>query len=110
MMITSMYSSTGAVAQLFDISCLDNSTLSTINTDAYNAWVAQPSTTTADDVFSAVSALTIPGLNDKTILGQHFFVTNPTGASGLNPEFNFVASTGNTEGYVSHVLSYTRRP
>lgn len=82
-LIPSTYSSTFAIAL----------------TAAYEAWAALPDTTSADNTFSTIGALTIPGLDDKTILGLYFIVRNPTDPSKYNCKLDFTASTGTADGF-----------
>lgn len=86
---------------VFCITCLIPSTYSSIfaivHTAAYEALAAQPDTTSADDTFSTIGALTIPGLDDKTILGLYFIVRNATNPSKYNRKLDFTALTGTAD-------------
>ncbi|KAJ7249770.1 hypothetical protein B0H12DRAFT_1324409 [Mycena haematopus] len=89
---TSTYASIGAVASLFDISCLDDtSEIASIQTAAFDIWSAAPAGTAATSIGSQVSA---PGL-----LGFHYFVTSPSG-TGISPKWDFTSTTGNPNSYV----------
>lgn len=80
-----------------------SSTFATIHTAAYEAWAAQPDTTSADHTFSTTGALTIPGLDNKIIIGIYFIVRNPTDPSKSNRELDFTASTEGADGFGSGV-------
>jgi hypothetical protein len=85
------YTSTGAVAQLFDISCLfGQGEFSNIQDDVFSLWSSCPSTDPSD-----------PGLAQRlkhnwniSPVGQHYFVNNN---GTLVPVFDFT-STGNLKG------------
>ncbi|KAF7336175.1 hypothetical protein MVEN_02165000 [Mycena venus] len=78
---TLKYTSTGAVASLFDISCIDTTpAFATIQTTAFNVWSAAPAGAPATSIGSSI------GL--PPVLGSHFFVTSPTG-TGISPEWSF---------------------
>ncbi|KAJ6464861.1 hypothetical protein C8R45DRAFT_777573, partial [Mycena sanguinolenta] len=83
---TSTYASIGAVASLFDISCLiDTPEFASVQTTAFDIWSAAPSGTSANTIGSQVSA--------PTQLGYHYFVTSPSG-TGISPEWDFTTTTG----------------
>ncbi|KAF7337397.1 hypothetical protein MSAN_02266000 [Mycena sanguinolenta] len=89
---TSTYTSIGAVASLFDISCLiDSSDFASIQTTAFDIWNAAPSGTAASSIGSQVSA--------PDLLGFHYFVTSPSG-TGISPEWDFTSTTGDSSSYV----------
>ncbi|KAF7336173.1 hypothetical protein MVEN_02164800 [Mycena venus] len=86
---TLKYTSTGAVASLFDISCIDKTpAFATIQTTAFKAWSALSAGISATTIGSKIGA---PGL-----LGYHYFVPSPTGA-GISPKWDFT-STGKLAG------------
>ncbi|EKM54671.1 uncharacterized protein PHACADRAFT_163069 [Phanerochaete carnosa HHB-10118-sp] len=93
---TGTYSSIGAVAEIFDISCLPEPTFDLITDIAYDAWKAAPESITALSLINTISELS-PGV----VLGQHFFIDNPTG-SGLSPEWDFTSASeaGNPNAFV----------
>ncbi|KAJ6555834.1 hypothetical protein B0H19DRAFT_1261982 [Mycena capillaripes] len=68
---TSTYASIGAVASLFDISCLESTR-----------------------VFGSIQ--TLAGVGTPFLLGFHYFVTSPSG-TGISPKWDFT-STGNFVG------------
>lgn len=93
----STYELIGAVAELFDGSCL------------YGTPAFESAPTTVYDVWSATTGITIQevittlGLTpDAAMLGQHYYVPNPMG-SGLSPKWDFTLSgvtAGNPNAYV----------
>ncbi|KAJ7124306.1 hypothetical protein C8R44DRAFT_831129 [Mycena epipterygia] len=86
---TSTFASIGAVASLFDISCLDKkSEFSTIQTTAFNIWEKSSPKTAATSIGSRVDA--------SKLLGFHYFVTSPSG-TGISPIWDF-RSTGKFAG------------
>jgi hypothetical protein len=85
---TSKWASAGAVASLFDVSCIASRkgfALADVSSTAYNIWkVADPKMTSP----ALLSGFSMPKL------GQHYFITNPTTGSGISPNWDFVASKG----------------
>lgn len=90
-------SNVGAVAELFDISCLyGTSEFSKVQDDAYTMWSKAPKGVTAQSVIQ------ILGTN-PAVLGQHYYVTNPVSASpAVSPKWDFTsnADKGNAEAFV----------
>ena len=85
-----IFSSTGAVAQLYDISCLSQSSpdlFTTIQEPLYDAWVNLTSEITVQEITAIIPAL----LSPDVILADHYFVPNPSG-SGLSPVWDFRAT------------------
>lgn len=71
-------SSIGAVAKLFDVSCISDA-LTFNNISAYS-----------DDMQSSI----LDSHGPKLLLGHHYFVNNPTpNATGLSPVFDFRADS-----------------
>jgi len=86
---TLKYTSTGAVASLFDISCIDKTpAFATIQSTAFKAWSAVPAGISATTIGTKIAA--------PTLLGFHYFVTSPSG-TGISPKWDFT-STGKTAG------------
>ncbi|KAF7332934.1 hypothetical protein MVEN_02399300 [Mycena venus] len=86
---TSTYTSIGAVASLFDISCLETQPqFATIQTTAFNVWSKIPSSVSATSIDSTVGA--------PFLLGFHYFVPSPSG-TGISPKWDFT-STGSFAG------------
>jgi hypothetical protein len=84
------FTSTGAVAQLYDISCLSQSSpdlFNTIQEPLYDAWVNLTSEITVQEITAIIPAL----LSPDVILSDHYFVANPSG-SGLSPVWDFRAT------------------
>ncbi|KAF8205293.1 hypothetical protein K438DRAFT_1757278 [Mycena galopus ATCC 62051] len=92
---TSTYTTIGAVASLFDISCLDKTpAFATIQTTAYNAWHATPSGLSPNTIGSRVGA--------GALLGYHYFVTSPSG-TGISPKWDFTSTgkfAGNSSAFI----------
>ncbi|KAJ6481788.1 hypothetical protein C8R45DRAFT_1063035 [Mycena sanguinolenta] len=89
--VSSTYTSVGAVASLFDISCLlNNFNFDSIQTRAFAFW-NETSQVTPLNVANDVGA--------PLMLGQHYFITNPNG-TGLSPEWDFTVSTGAPDAFV----------
>ncbi|KAG6823481.1 hypothetical protein H0H93_003586, partial [Arthromyces matolae] len=89
----------GAVAELFDISCLyHTSGFANITDFTYALWHAAPSFLTASSIISVLHPVGTPA-----ILGQHYYVTNPVGGVGVSPKWDFTsqgATRGNPNAYV----------
>ncbi|KAJ7932188.1 hypothetical protein B0H13DRAFT_1593653 [Mycena leptocephala] len=91
---TLAYTSIGAVAALFDISCLDKTPVfANIQTVAFKFWSALPAGLTAASIGRKMGA---PGL-----LGFHYFVPSPTGS--ISPIWDFTSTgkfAGNSSAFV----------
>ncbi|KAM5531241.1 hypothetical protein V8D89_015107 [Ganoderma adspersum] len=77
------YTSTGAVAELLDASCMAfESYFPTIQDNLYQIWelVPQPIQAIIDVLHQ---------LNPPTVLAQHFFQPNPVTGSGVSPVWDF---------------------
>ncbi|KAJ7765269.1 hypothetical protein B0H16DRAFT_1796639 [Mycena metata] len=86
---TLKYTSTGAVASLFDISCLDKTpAFATIQTTAFNAWNAAPAGVSPNTLAAKFAT--------PTLLGYHYFIPSPSG-TGISPKWDFT-STGKNAG------------
>ncbi|KAJ7728346.1 hypothetical protein B0H16DRAFT_1330987 [Mycena metata] len=92
---TLTYTSTGVVASLFDILCLDTTpAFAAIQTLGFDVWKALPASFTADDLGAKIG----PPL----LLGFHYFVTSPSG-TGLSPKWDFTSTgkfAGNSSAFV----------
>lgn len=93
----SAYTLIGALAELFDSSCLYGTpAFDSAPTIAYDAWSA----TTGITVEEVITTL---GLQpNPAVLGQHYYVPNPVG-SGLSPKWDFTSSgltAGDPNAYV----------
>ncbi|KAJ7865318.1 hypothetical protein B0H14DRAFT_3443021 [Mycena olivaceomarginata] len=88
--------STGAVASLFDLSCIDKSpAFASIQTTVFNAWNAAPAGASANTVGGRVGT--------PTLLGFHYFVTSPSG-TGISPKWDFTSTgkfAGNSSAFVT---------
>ncbi|KAF8156007.1 hypothetical protein B0H34DRAFT_715793 [Crassisporium funariophilum] len=96
---TGTYTNVGAVAELFDISCLHNTFVFPAIPDiAIAAWKAAPPALSAQAVISGLHSFSSP-----EILGQHYYVTNPITGTGVNPKWDFTsqgATAGNKNAFV----------
>ncbi|PPQ78677.1 hypothetical protein CVT25_010698 [Psilocybe cyanescens] len=89
-----VYTSAGAVADLYDLSCLSKITpiFNTVQDLAYAAWKIMP------------ASVKTPGgspLMGYGFLGSHFFVTSPSG-TGISPVWDYRAGSakGNADAFV----------
>ncbi|KDQ31883.1 hypothetical protein PLEOSDRAFT_1100408 [Pleurotus ostreatus PC15] len=93
------YTSAGAVAELFDISCLvGKSTFNRIQDDVFTVWKLLPKQLTAAKVVELLHFAKTP-----TILGQHYFIINPLTGVGISPKWDFTsqgATKGNPNAFV----------
>lgn len=82
------YSSVGAYAELFDISCHPQSSFGTITDTAFAAWQHAPKSVTAASLVNGLAAI-----KPAFVLGQHYFITNPITGSGLSPKWDFTSAS-----------------
>ena len=76
-------SNIGAVAELFDISCdVGNSDFDTLQTKVFKEWSA--SSETVQELIAYFGRQSI-------VLGQHFFIANPSGTGANVPKFDFTS-------------------
>jgi len=90
------YSSVGAVAELFDVSCLYGTPeFSKIQDDSYTLWSHAPPSVTAQGIIAKLGS-------GPPVLGQHYFVPNPNGSPTLSPKWDFTsgAKKGNPQAFV----------
>jgi hypothetical protein len=90
------HSSAGAVAELYDISCLfGQAQLDQVADDAIAAW-------TATSVSPAEFGSLLTEVPNPTSLGQHYFITNPVTGTGINPKWDFTsgAFNGNSNAFI----------
>ena len=100
----------GAVAKLYDISCLQgNSIFATIQDKAVGTSdrglsLIEGALAGSSDSSSITNHnnLTVVDTGTTIFMGDHYFVTNPTGAGGISPEFDFRtgAKKGDPNGFV----------
>ena len=84
------FSSTGAVAQLYDISCLYHSSpdlFRTIQEPIYEAWVNLTSDITVQEITAVIPFL----LSPEVIQADHYFIQSAAG-TGLSPVWDFRAT------------------
>ncbi|KDQ58797.1 hypothetical protein JAAARDRAFT_69216 [Jaapia argillacea MUCL 33604] len=94
---TSTYTNVGAVAELFDISCLYHTPIFThLSELAYDKWNCTPEVT-ASDIINDLS-----GIHNPIVLGQHYYVTNPVTGTGISPKWDFTSASesGNPNAFV----------
>ncbi|KIP06970.1 hypothetical protein PHLGIDRAFT_19298 [Phlebiopsis gigantea 11061_1 CR5-6] len=91
------YSSIGAFAELFDMSCLPQSSLATVTDNAWAAWQHAPEPVTAMNLANGLAAL-----KPVFLLGQHYFITNPVTGTGLSPKWDFTSAieAGHADAFV----------
>ncbi|KAH7870889.1 uncharacterized protein C8R40DRAFT_613845 [Lentinula edodes] len=94
------YTSTGALAELFDVSCLvGQSSFTSLQSTAFAAWNSSTSTavSSTSGVLSSANVISSP-----ITLGQHYFITNPVTGSGLSPKWDFTSNAlaGNADAFV----------
>lgn len=85
-----IFSSAGAVAQLYDISCLYNPSptlFRSIQEPLYEAWVNLTSEITVQHLTAVIPALLTP----EVIQADHYFIPSATG-TGLSPVWDFRTS------------------
>ncbi|KAF8888600.1 putative malate dehydrogenase [Infundibulicybe gibba] len=96
---TGTYTNIGAVAELFDISCLYNApAFGNIQDIAYDIWRVSPPAVTPEEVIALLHSAKTP-----EILGQHYYVPNPLTGVGVNPKWDFTsqgANAGNPNAFV----------
>ena len=79
--------STGAVAELIDVSCIVyEPEFSTIQNDIFNVW----SNLVPASIQSIIELFHI--IDIPQILAQHYFIPNPTTGQGLSPKWDFTSS------------------
>ncbi|KAF5367747.1 hypothetical protein D9758_009867 [Tetrapyrgos nigripes] len=94
------FTTAGAVAELFDVSCLYGTKfLSELPSAALRLWEKVPVYT---DAVTAIESLPLPGPAASSILGQHYFVINPVTGSGISPKWDFTsgAFAGNPDAFM----------
>ncbi|KZP25026.1 hypothetical protein FIBSPDRAFT_821375 [Athelia psychrophila] len=90
------YISSGAVAELFDVSCLvSQPSFASLQDTAFTMWTASPAPETPAALITKLGT-------SPTVLGQHYFVANPSGAAGTSPKWDFTSNVdaGNTNAFV----------
>ncbi|GAV99777.1 putative malate dehydrogenase [Lentinula edodes] len=92
------YTNVGALAELFDISCLyGQPDFDDITSVVSLFWNAAPATVTPSEIIAFGEEYDL-----SFVLGEHYFVVNPVTGSGLNPKWDFTshAFAGNPNAYV----------
>ena len=92
-----IHSSKGAVAELFDISCLyGKPEFHTIQDHLYEMWLGAADSLTIHKVIEDLG-------DSQKVLGQHYFIENPDKSKGgLVPKWDFTSAShkGNSEAYI----------
>jgi hypothetical protein len=84
------YASAGAVAEVFDISCLYGTPLfDQIADKAIQIWKSAPASVTVEKIIEYIPDVSV-------VLGQHYFVPN---AGATSPKWDFTSS-GNSDAFV----------
>ncbi|KAJ3821562.1 putative malate dehydrogenase [Lentinula raphanica] len=92
------YSNVGALAELFDISCLYGEPgFDELTSVTSLLWNAAPPALTPAEIISFGEKYDL-----SFVLGEHYFVVNPVTGSGLSPKWDFTshAFAGNPNAYV----------
>ncbi|KAJ7796932.1 hypothetical protein B0H14DRAFT_2913020 [Mycena olivaceomarginata] len=94
---TGTYTNVGAVAELFDASCLHGTPeFASLQELAYTVWKLAPPAVPISEVIQFLQPF-----HASFVLGQHFFVTSPSG-TGISPRWDFssAALVGHPDAYV----------
>lgn len=88
-----IYRSIGALAELYDLSCeYYKPAFWTLPGEAYRIWSAAPVYVTETDIIDILHSIGETSLSTiPAILGEHYFVPNPTGSAGLSPKWDFTS-------------------
>ncbi|KAI0346689.1 hypothetical protein BDW22DRAFT_1352853 [Trametopsis cervina] len=89
------YTSAGAYAELFDISCLSSSSYSMVTDMMYSAWALAPSSMNTTDVLQSLALL-----GPLNVLGQHYFINGSTGALQAKWDFTSASQNGQPNAFV----------
>lgn len=97
----SLNSNVGAVAELFDLSCAKDSSFGDLTDVAFAFWKVTPKDVTTQDIIKTLAFID-PAFKTPIILGQHYFVTNPTTGTGVSPKWDFTSASlkGHTDAFV----------
>ncbi|KAI0090380.1 putative malate dehydrogenase [Irpex rosettiformis] len=91
------YTSAGAYAEIFDVSCLPTKdSYASITRLAFDVWKIAPKSWTPAEVVKTLSELHSP-----VVLGQHYFISNVAGTA-LSPKWDFTSASeaGHTDAFV----------
>jgi len=94
---TGTYTNVGAVAELFDISCLYGAPeFSSLQDIAFTVWKFAPPSAPISEIIDFLEPF-----HASFVLGQHYFVTSPSG-TGLSPKWDFTsgALSGHSDAFV----------
>ncbi|KAF4618833.1 hypothetical protein D9613_010045 [Agrocybe pediades] len=94
-----VFTNVGALAELFDASCLvDTPLFASLSDLAIAAWKSAPPAVSASELIK-----TLHNFPTSAILGQHYYVTNPITGQGINPKWDFTsqgADAGKADAFV----------
>lgn len=83
------HSSAGAVAELFDLSCISQGQLDDTTALIWGAWQDAPE---EQSILATVDSVGV--LDPLVTLGQHYFITNPYGP-GIAPKWSWYSTNPN---------------
>ena len=82
-----IFSNVGALAEILDISCISPDDFDLVTDLANDVWQAIPQDVTAAEIVGGLASS-----QSAFVLGQHYFVPNPSG-SGLSPKWDFTSAS-----------------
>ncbi|CAL1699293.1 unnamed protein product [Somion occarium] len=85
---TGTYTNVGAVAEIFDVSCLDPGLFVKATDIVSSVWEKAPKGVTPQKVIKDLAVIGSP-----IVLGQHYFITNPITGTGLSPKWDFTSAS-----------------
>jgi len=96
------YTNIGAVAELFDISCLYGTpAFGVIQDPLFDEWKNAPASVTPQIIISFLHPTKTP-----VILGQHYFIKNPVNeTAGVSPKFDFTSQGANAGDFEAFVVA-----
>ncbi|GJE92685.1 hypothetical protein PsYK624_088400 [Phanerochaete sordida] len=83
---TGTFTSTGAVAELFNLACKPEDDFDSATDRAFARWSAAPVDVTAFDLIARFKG-------SPRVLGQHYFIVNPVTGSGLSAKWDFTSAS-----------------
>ncbi|GJE92676.1 hypothetical protein PsYK624_088310 [Phanerochaete sordida] len=85
---TGLFSSTGAVAELFNLACLPAPDFNPVTDAVFAAWEIAPRAITAQELIGTLAVF-----HPSVVLGQHYFIVNPVSGSGLSAKWDFTSAS-----------------
>ncbi|KAH8101196.1 hypothetical protein BXZ70DRAFT_115533 [Cristinia sonorae] len=89
---TGTFTSTGAVAELVDISCVDASRYTALTDMVWAVWQKAPKSISIQTITKSLSSVD-RSFASSLILGQHYFIPNPITGVGINPKWDFTSAS-----------------